>query len=282
MARLLRDEDYLAQIQADNLDQLIESTDSFRLEKEQAAQAEMISYLSQRYIVDEIFTDTTVFNVANTYLGKNLIEYTAPLYDESTVYVTDNRIVFEKNIYNSIAGSPAEVFDPAKWTLIAADLSLYFAKLPEQEYNNKTTYEVGEKVWYKDAVYTAITQAVGLIPSDNEANWGVGVPFSFSGNLPDDIAFWTKGDNRNPLIVMFLIDVTLNHLYSRINPRNIPDLRKERYNGNDPMDRGGAIGWLKKVAGGDINADLPEILHSQGVAIMGGSIPKRTNLPDNW
>jgi hypothetical protein len=81
---------------------------------------------------------------------------------------------------------------------------------------------------------------------------------------------------------MYLIDITLFHLYSRINPRNIPDLRKERYNGNDPMDRGGAIGWLKKVASGDITADLPRILPSQGVSILGGSIAKRVNLPTNW
>ena len=71
-------------------------------------------------------------------------------------------------------------------------------------------------------------------------------------------------------------------MQSKINPRNIHDLRKERYNGNDPLERGGAIGWLKKVAGGEVNADLPEILPSQGVSIDFGTIPKRNNRPDNW
>ena len=72
-------------------------------------------------------------------------------------------------------------------------------------------------------------------------------------------------------IVLFLIDVTLYHLHSRINPRNIPDLRKERYNGNSPTDSGGAIGWLKSVSKGNINADLPVFTPEQGMSIRYGN-----------
>lgn len=76
MARLLRDNDYLRLIQADNLAQIIESNQQIKLDTEQSAQAEMISYLSQRYVVDEVFRDTKVFDLAATYKAKQLVEYT--------------------------------------------------------------------------------------------------------------------------------------------------------------------------------------------------------------
>jgi hypothetical protein len=281
MIRLLRDNDYLPQIQADNLAQILDSVEDFRLEMEQTAQAEMISYLVQRYITSEVFTNTTVFDITTTYFGKNLIEYTEPTFDALVVYTTNQRVVFDKNIYNSIAGSAAHAFVPAEWTLIAADKSLYFAKLNEAEYSNKTTYEENDLVWYQNIVYTALGQTTGNLPTD-ASFWTAGATYSFSGDLPDDTSKWTKGDNRNQQIKAYLVDITLYHLYSRINPRNIPELRMIRYDGNSPKQHGGAIGWLKMVAGGEVNADLPEILPSQGVSIMGGSKPKRNNLPDNW
>ena len=62
-------------------------------------------------------------------------------------------------------------------------------------------------------------------------------------------AKWTAGDTRNALIKMYLIDLTLYHLHSRINPRNIPELRLTR--------RDEAITWLKMVNEGKITTDLP-------------------------
>jgi hypothetical protein len=77
---------------------------------------------------------------------------------------------------------------------------------------------------------------------------------------------------------MYLLDITLYHLHSRINPRNVPDLRKERYDGNSPTQSGGAIAFLKRVASGDVTADLPQILPQQGMSIRYGSaVAKQTN-----
>lgn len=61
---------------------------------------------------------------------------------------------------------------------------------------------------------------------------------------------WTAGDNRHPLIKKIAIDINLFHLHSRINPRNIPDLRQKNYDN--------AISWLKMIQRGDsIVIDLP-------------------------
>jgi hypothetical protein len=43
------------------------------------------------------------------------------------------------------------------------------------------------------------------------------------------------------------------------------------------LQTGGAIGWLKKVASGDVTAELPVIIPEQGVSIRYGSVTKNTN-----
>ena len=69
--------------------------------------------------------------------------------------------------------------------------------------------------------------------------------------------YFTEGDTRNPKILDVTIDVLLYHMHARISPRNIPDLRRLRYDGDDPAQRGGAIGYLKQVQKGVITPNLP-------------------------
>jgi phage gp36-like protein len=61
---------------------------------------------------------------------------------------------------------------------------------------------------------------------------------------------WAQtGGDRFPVLVMYLADMALYHLHSRINPRKVPELRMDRYDA--------AKGWLAKVADGKISPDLP-------------------------
>jgi signal peptidase I len=270
MARLLRDNDYLRVIQDSNLEQIIESNQQTKLDVEQSAQSEMISYLTQRYIVNQIFTDTKAFDITATYNGKQLVEWTASTFSASTVYTTGQYVVYNGNIYKSIAGSTAHAFNASEWTLKAADKSLFYVKLPEDEYVNTTSYVVGDKVYYNNIEYTCLLNCKGILPTET-GFWSVGSAYTLTATYPDDTTKWSEGDNRNQQIVMYLLDITLYHLHSRINPRNIPDLRKERYDGNNATQNGGAIAWLKRVASGDITADLPQILPQQGVSIRWGN-----------
>ena len=66
-----------------------------------------------------------------------------------------------------------------------------------------------------------------------------------------DTIFSTTGDSRHAELVMYIVDMTLYHLHSRINPGQVPELRKERY--QDALD------WLKGVAAGDYDPGLPGI-----------------------
>lgn len=77
-----------------------------------------------------------------------------------------------------------------------------------------------------------------------------------------------SGQNRNSLIVMYLADVMLYHLHSRIAPDNIPELRKERYEN--------AKDWLEKVADGFTSPLLPSKARDEKLPIRSGSsLPKQ-------
>ena len=278
MARLLRDLDYLRATKSDQvLTQIINDNPQVTKDIEQSAQAEMVSYLTQRYVVSQIFTDTKSFDITATYKGKQLVEWTAPAYSAAATYVADDYVLQNGNIYKSIAGNSPEAFNASKWTFICADKTLFYVTLPEAEYDNKASYVAGDKVYYFNFEYTCLRDCKAIAPTNTEF-WSKGIEYTLTATYPDDATKWTKGDNRNQLIVMYLLDITINHLFASVNPRNIPDLRKERYDGNNAMQNGGAIAWLKRVASGDITADLPEILPKQGYSIRGGSaVPKQTN-----
>jgi phage gp36-like protein len=73
------------------------------------------------------------------------------------------------------------------------------------------------------------------------------------GNIPS-----TQIDIRNAFIVMIVIDCALYHLYCSIAPNKIPEHRSNRYQD--------ALEWLKLMAEGKSNADLPMITNSNGEA----------------
>lgn len=84
--------------------------------------------------------------------------------------------------------------------------------------------------------------------------------------------FNKTGTDRNELIVMYLIDMVLYHLHSRINPNKVPEIRGIRYDA--------ALAWLKAVSKGELSPDLPLLEDNEGGIIgniLYGSQPKRTN-----
>ncbi|MEO2080617.1 MAG: phage protein Gp36 family protein [Leeuwenhoekiella sp.] len=65
------------------------------------------------------------------------------------------------------------------------------------------------------------------------------------------LIFEAEGDNRNALVVMYMVDIAVYHLHANISPENVPEIRQIRYDA--------AIDWLKRVAKGDISPRLPEL-----------------------
>lgn len=281
MARLLRLQDYDRAIQSDNLDQVVGSNYNLLLDVEQAAQLTMIGHLKQRYQVNRIFANLSTFSLSATYKGTNLVEYTESAFSASTVYTINQRVVYNSNIYKSIAGSVAHAFNAAEWTLLCADKLLYYVTLPNPEFDITATYATNDVIWYNNYTYTCRQPITGILPT-NTSYWTVGSEYSVTNTYPTDATKWTLGDNRNQEVVQYLLDITLYNLHCRINPRNVPDLRKERFDGNEPQQRGGAIGWLKNVAGGKIYLDSPEVLPEQGNSINWGNSNGSSIAPVNY
>lgn len=64
--------------------------------------------------------------------------------------------------------------------------------------------------------------------------------------------FSAEGADRNQLVLMMALDIVIYHIFSIHNPRNMSQIRTDRY------ER--AVEWLKGVRKGDISVDgLPEI-----------------------
>lgn len=70
--------------------------------------------------------------------------------------------------------------------------------------------------------------------------------------------FNKQGNERSSIIVLYLIDMILYHLHARVSPRNISQLRIDRYNQ--------AIEWLKMASTGIIQPDLPLKIDTHGEA----------------
>lgn len=89
----------------------------------------------------------------------------------------------------------------------------------------------------------------------------------------DVVQVWNKsGEDRNALLVMYGVDIFLYHIHSRLNPRQIPDIRGIRYDA--------AIAFLKDVAKSVLSLDLPYYTgeqEKQNVNFRYGS-EKRRNL----
>ena len=70
----------------------------------------------------------------------------------------------------------------------------------------------------------------------------------------DRAIFSATGSDRNALILMMAVDISVYHIFCQHNPYKISEVRKDRYNR--------AIEWLKAVAAAQITIDgaprLPE------------------------
>lgn len=268
----LRDQDY-TKIRPEVLAQLVAGLPdgSTRQDIEAEAIDEMKSKLVQRYNCDEEFAPILEFNDSDTYGGLNLVEYTEPVFSATVVYLTAERVSYQKNIYSSKAGSAAHAFDVTEWNLVCKDLSLFSVIIPYPLYISTTKYFKNDLVWRLDNhIWKALQDNTGVIPGTNTQVWQDMGSYDVTGVLPTDSSIWKPGDTRAKLLRMYLIDMVLYHLHANLNPRDIPELRYVRYRE--------AKNWLKEIASGDANAiDLPELDPLSGNSITWGSQEKTSN-----
>ncbi len=104
-------------------------------------------------------------------------------------------------------------------------------------------------------------------------SWAISEMAGYLNSKYDTTAiFAATGVDRNPVVMMFCIDLALYHLHSATNPKKIPDHRKERYTE--------AKQWLMDVSAGLINPpDLPKPTDgTKEFIIFGGNTPRSNHI----
>ena len=93
-------------------------------------------------------------------------------------------------------------------------------------------YPEGAHIYDVDTIYVCMVENSNATPAEN----------------PD---IWHESDPRHELLVMYVTDMLIYHLHSSVNPRKIPELRRDRYKE--------AIGWLEMIADHTENPDFPTL-----------------------
>jgi phage gp36-like protein len=106
------------------------------------------------------------------------------------------------------------------------------------------------KAQVKDSILDTITESTAALLTDAENKAIAQIKSRLNGRFDMNTEMAKAGDARNSEIVMYMVDMVLYHLHSRINPGQVPELRSQRY--ADAME------WLKAVAAGDFMPALAE------------------------
>lgn len=135
-------------------------------------------------------------------------------------------------------------------------------------YVNTTSYTTGDIVCDIDGYVYAALQDSADKELTNTSYWEAMVNV-----LKTDTDYWQQLDNRYPLFVEVAMDLTLYNVYARINPRNIPELRRERNRE--------ALDLLDAWASGTDTAEVLEKNTTEQIGFSiryGSSLAKQNNL----
>jgi hypothetical protein len=86
--------------------------------------------------------------------------------------------------------------------------------------------------------------------------------------------FSATGDDRSIIVIMYLIDITLYILHSKVATRAIPKAREDNFKT--------AKEWLKLVNIGRLNPDLPEMIDADENENYLGSAGSNTQRWQDW
>jgi hypothetical protein len=283
--------DFNRTIQDINLQQIIANDQNILQSAILAGEAECKSYLRQRFDISNEFKDTNPWNPATTYKAADRVYLSASAYATATTYNVNDLATYNGNVYICTATTTG-AFDPTKWTVIGVSGAIFYAVFPATPFLYAGLYNIGDEVFWKNNTYTCKVatplldhdtalqyRAIENIPQPNPAPddpqngvsyWGAPTVYVVTpGTLPTDTNTWTQADNRDQQIVMYLIDIVLFHIHSRIAPRNVPELRAARYTN--------AINWLNMVKTGDVTPELPVLQPVQGGRVRYGGNLKQIN-----
>lgn len=127
--KFLRQKDYEQQITDEDLIILAGLEESTRLGAEDAAQAEIESYLRQRFDVSIMLRPVTDYDNAATYPENTRIQWIEADYDDGASYLVNDLVNFEGNIYINIqASSGTNPSNNLFWTNTGVYEGIYIRK----------------------------------------------------------------------------------------------------------------------------------------------------------
>jgi hypothetical protein len=217
----LRKYDYNTIIQPLYFSQLTQANDANRIQTENTALTEMISYLAVKYDTTAEFQNTNVFSFTQKYLANNLVELNFPTWTAGT-YPINALVTYNGVEYYSTAGSNATTPGAplATWQAIGNQYDLYYLAYPYAQFNIANQYAVGNIVYYNGSVYKCLVpttevghfaklqggytnqstpNVINFFPGDGSYNsiaqWGTGTPYSVTGIYPNGVlpSNWTAG-----------------------------------------------------------------------------------------
>lgn len=286
--------DFRKQIQLDNLNQIIGDDNALLTAVMLVAQQECVENLVQKYDTDKEFTDTNTYSYTTAYKAGSRVILDASTYSAASTYALNDLVVYSGDVYRcTTAITVAEAWNAGKWSKIGAQYAIYYGKYPAEKFDYKKKYYKDDTVYYGDRVYTCLITTPDMPHSEliqyrTEANiplpnifpdnptygsqyWSpAGSAYSISaGVLPTDTTKWVAADNRDQRLVMVMIDLALFHIHSRLAPRNVPQLRIDRYLA--------AVEWLKAARDGAITVAMPVKQPQQGSRVRYGGNIKNIN-----
>lgn len=235
----------------------------------------MRSKLIQRYMVDIELGGMTTYSAATHYRTKDRVIdiantiYSVKKFDRwvnTTAYLIGDIVTDDDGyIYTAMTDNTnTELTSVSAWEPMTATpptdapASLGF-------WSAVTAYVVGNVVNDTNGdFYISIQNGTNKVLT-NAAYWTL-------VTVTVDSDYWEQVDNRYPLFVEIAMDLTLYNLFARLNPRNIPELRKER--NREALDQ------LDAWASGTDTAEVMEINTSEqtGFSIRyGSSLDKQSN-----
>lgn len=176
--------DYNKQIQTDNLNQILGNDDSVRTQSELAAQAEMTSYLTQRYDVQQEFEDTLVWSPFVEYNALQLVTLNYPAYNTTSAY-TINDTVTNAGVCYLCTGSTTGAFDNTKWQQLGNLYDYYYIPYPYPLFNLEGCYQIGDIVFWNGKIYQCLI-AGKLLGHEGELQYNTYANIPYQNYFPDD------------------------------------------------------------------------------------------------
>lgn len=142
----------------------------------------------------------------------------------------------------------AAVSEMTSYLNVRYDIAKVFYEITT--WDNDKQYQADVYVVHNNVIYKAVLENTGTEPGTDDTRW-------------------IAEDPRNPIIVMYCVYIALYHLHQALPGRKIPQLRIDNYDL--------AVKWLKMVATGKLEPNLPEPEDESKNYINYGSNTRRTN-----